>query len=141
MRRVFTRALAMSGVFLAVVASSVAIGQDSGKKILKINGAAMASVQVDNWAKLFMGQTPGVAVTVIGSSAGKGFQSFLEGTADVAVMSREMTPDERKKADEKGMRIAERPIGHAAIAVITHPRNPVSEVTFDQLKKPVLRRI
>jgi len=61
MKKSFARALAMSCVFLIVVASSAAIGQDSGKKILKINGAAMASVQVDNWAKQFMGQTPGVA--------------------------------------------------------------------------------
>ncbi|MGO9570572.1 MAG: substrate-binding domain-containing protein [Desulfomonilaceae bacterium] len=69
------------------------------------------------------------------SSAQRGFLSLLDGTAEIAIMSREIMPDERKKAGEKGLQIAESPVGHAAIALITHPRNPVNELTLDQLRK------
>lgn len=135
MKKIFGRVLVMICVFLAIGSMSAAIGQDSAKKILRVNGAGMASDPVDKWSKQFMEKTSEVNVTVIGSSAGKGFQSFLDGTADIAMMSREIRPDERKKAGEKGLQIAERPIGQAAIALITHPRNPVNELTLDQVRK------
>ncbi len=135
MKTTFPRALAMSCIFLAVVGISMAVAEDGARKLLRINGAGTASDQVDRWAKQFMERTPEVAVTVIGSSAGKGFQSLLDGTADIAMMSRGIRADELKKAGEKGLQVAERPIGHAAIVLITHPRNPVDEVTLDQLRK------
>ena len=135
MKKIFTRALAMSWAFLAIVAISPAIGQDSSKKILRVNGAGMASDQVEEWAKKFMGRNPAVSVAVIVSSAQTGFLSLLDGTADIAIMSHEIMPEERKKSTEKGPQIAERPIGTAAISLITHPRNPVNELTLDQLRK------
>jgi phosphate transport system substrate-binding protein len=72
---------------------------------------------------------------VIGSSAGKGFQDLIEGNAEVAMMSREISPDEMAKAKDKGMRLAEKPIGRAAVALITSPRNPVNELTMEQIRK------
>ena len=135
MEKTFMRALVMSCAFLAILAISVAMGQDSSKRILRVNGAGMASDQVEEWAKQFMAKTPEVTVSVIVSSAQRGFQSLLDGTADIGVMSREIMPDERKQAAEKGLQIAERPVGNAAIALITHPRNPVNELTLDQVRK------
>ena len=135
MKKIFARALVMICVFVAVCSISAAIGQDSAKKSLRVNGAGMASDQVEKWAKQFMQKKPEVSVTVIVSSAQRGFLSLLDGTAEIAIMSREIMPDERKKAAEKGLQIAESPVGHAAITLITHPRNPVNELTLDQLRK------
>ncbi len=135
MKRTFSKALVTSCAFLAIVAISVAMGQESSKKILRVNGAGMASDQVEEWAKQFMAKTPDVTVSVIVSSAQRGFLSVLDGTADIGIMSREIMPDERKMAADKGLQIAERPVGHAAIAVVTHQRNPVNELTLDQLRK------
>lgn len=95
----------------------------------------MSSDQVNIWAKQFNEANPDITVTVVGSSAGKGFQNLVDGAAEIAMMSRAISPAERKKAEEKGLQLAERPIGYAGIAVITHSRNPVTELTFDQLKK------
>ena len=135
MEKIFARALVMICVFVAVCSISAAIGQDSAKKILRVNGAGMASDQVEKWAKQFNAKTPNVSVTVIVSSAQRGFRSLLDGTSDIAMMSREIMPDERKEAAEKGLQIAENPVGHAAISLITHPRNSVNELTLDQLRK------
>ena len=134
MKRVFATVLAVSCGFLTVVCMTIASAQDSGRKVLRVNGAGMASDQVDKWAKRFMETNPGIAVTVIGSSAGKGFQALLGGTAEIAMMSREISADERKKANEKGLKLVDKPIGQAAVALITSPRNPLSELTLEQVK-------
>jgi phosphate transport system substrate-binding protein len=135
MKKTFMRALVMGCAFLFVLAISLAPGQDSSKKILRVNGAGMASDQVEEWAKQFMAKNPAVTVSVIVSSAQRGFQSLLDGTADIGIMSRPIMPDERKQAAEKGVQINERHAGHAAVALITHPRNPVNELTLDQVRK------
>jgi phosphate transport system substrate-binding protein len=134
MKRVLATVIAASFGFLTVVCTNIASAQDSGRKVLRVNGAGMASDQVDKWAKRFMEANPGIAVTVIGSSAGKGFQALLSGAAEIAMMSREISADERKKANEKGLKLAEKPIGKAGVALITNPRNPLTELTLQQVK-------
>ncbi len=109
--------------------------QQTGKRMLKVNGAGMASDQVHGWALSFGEANPDVNVFVIGSSAGRGFQAFIEGNAQVAMMSREISSDEKAKATDKGIKLAEKRIGHAAVAVITSPRNPVNDLTIEQIRK------
>jgi phosphate transport system substrate-binding protein len=70
---------------------------------------------------------------VIGSSAAKGFVSLLEGQSDIALASRLITAAEQKAAEDKGLKLADRPIGYAGVAVYTSPRNPINELTMDQL--------
>jgi phosphate transport system substrate-binding protein len=123
------------GVFLmGTILVTGAVAQENGKKTLRVNGAAMASDQVDRWAKQFMEANPDIRIVVVGSSAGRGFQSLLDGNSEIAMMSRDIRAEERKKATDKGFKLVERPIGQAGIAVITHSRNPLTEVTVAQLK-------
>jgi phosphate transport system substrate-binding protein len=109
--------------------------QQEGKTILKVNGAGMASDYIDRWSKVFMQDNADCSITVIGSSAGKGFQALIDGRAEIAMMSRAISATERTKAAEKGVKIVEKPIARAALALITHPRNPVNELTLEQVHK------
>jgi ABC-type phosphate transport system substrate-binding protein len=62
------------------------LGADTSARLaLRVNGAAMASDQVQKWANAFMQTNPGANVPVIGSSAGKGFEALFEGHADIAL--------------------------------------------------------
>ncbi len=135
MKKILAISLGVVLVLLAPILVPLSGAQEPAKKIVRVNGAAMSSDQVNIWAQRFNEANPDTSVTVVGSSAGKGFQALVDGSAEIAMMSREISPSERKKAEEKGLQLAERPIGYAAIAVITHSRNPVSELTFEQLKK------
>lgn len=135
MKTIILSVAATSLVLLTAIFPSDSSAQENGRTTLRINGAGMSSDQVNNWSKSFMAKNPNVNVVVIGSSAGKGFQSLLDGNAEVAMMSRPIRRDERDKADQKGIKLAEKTIGRAAIALITHPRNPVNELSLEQLRK------
>jgi phosphate transport system substrate-binding protein len=135
MKKILAASLGMALVLLAPALVPLAGAQDTAKKILRVTGAAMSSDQVNIWAQQFNEANPDMSVTVVGSSAGRGFQTLVDGGAEIAMMSRAIRPEERKQAEEKGLQLVERPIGYAGIAVITTSRNPVSELTFEQMKK------
>jgi len=131
----FTKVFVGCLVALSLLVAGMSSAQQTSKEQLRVNGAGMASDLVDKWAKKFMEQNSAFGVVVIGSSAGKGFQALLDGSAEIAMMSREVRPDERQKAAEKGLKLAEKIVGRSGVVVVTHPRNPVSEVNFEQLRK------
>ena len=93
------------GFALAAMAVPASHAQDTTKKALRVNGAAMASDQVQIWAEEFMQANPDIRIVVTGSSAGKGFNDLFEGNADVAMASRVISPDEQKKAAAKGLKL------------------------------------
>ena len=109
--------------------------QDATKKALRVNGAAMASDQAQKWAESFIQANPGANVLVIGSSAGKGFEALFEGNADIALASRIISAEEQNKAVAKGMKLENRLIGYSGMAVMTSLRNPINELTLEQLRK------
>ncbi len=107
----------------------------ASKPALRVNGAAMASDQVQKWANSFMQANPGVNVLVIGSSAGKGFEALFQGNADIALASRAISTEEQKKASDKGLALANKLIGYSGMAVMTNPKNTIDELTLEQLRK------
>lgn len=124
------------GVILGIAATCESVfAQQDTKKALRVNGAIMAVGQVNAWAKEFMASNPGTDVLVVGSSAGKGFEALIDGNADLALASRSISVEEQAKAAARNMQLSSRLIGQAGMAVITSPRNPVNELTMDQVRK------
>ena len=109
--------------------------QDSASGAKRVNGAAIASEIVDRWANSFAQSHPDNRVLVIGSSTGKGFSALLEKQAEMALATRPISNAELKTAQEKGIKLANRPVGYAGVAIYTSPRNPVNELSLDQLRK------
>jgi len=135
MKRVLAQALSICVLSLLLSSSQFVAAQETGQQLLKVAGAAMSSDIVDKWAKRFMETNPDIRVVVTGSSAGKGFQALIDGGCDIAMMSRAISPSEREKANGKGLKLGEKPIGMAAVALVTHPRNPLNELTLEQARK------
>ncbi len=122
-------------VILSIVCLiSVCSAQDA-RKLIRVNGAGMASDQVMIWANEFMASNPGVHVVVTGSSAGKGFEALIEGGAEVSLASRPIRTEENNKATGKGMKLDAKLIGFSGMALFTNPRNPVNELTLVQLRE------
>jgi phosphate transport system substrate-binding protein len=123
------------GFALAAMAVPASHAQDTTNKALRVNGAVMGSHEVQMWAEAFMQANPDVRIVVTGSSAGKGFDDLLEGNADVAMASRVISPDEQKKAAAKGLKLENKLIGYSGMAVMTSSKNPIGELTLDQLRR------
>jgi phosphate transport system substrate-binding protein len=87
------------------------------------------------WAEAFMKVYPGLQVSVTGGGSGTGIAAMLNGTTDICAASRDMKQKERDLAAEKGITPVELDVALDGIAVMVNKDNPVSELTFDQLRK------
>jgi len=85
-------------------------------------------------AEEFMAENSGKRVTVTGGGSGVGIAALIDGEVNIASASREMTDDEIKSAEAKGINPVETTIAYDGITVIVNPSNSVSNLTFDQLR-------
>jgi phosphate transport system substrate-binding protein len=122
-------------IILALATAITAFAQDAPSTAIRVNGAAISSEQVQLWAKSFMEANAVARIIVTGSSAGKGFEALSERHADIAIASRVISSEEGKKAQANGIELRDCLVGYSGIAVITAPKNPISELSLSQLKK------
>ncbi len=85
-------------------------------------------------AEEFLNENPGKIVTVTGGGSGVGIAALVDGEVDIATASREMKTDEIKAAEANGVKPVEHTIAYDGITVIVNPKNPVSGLTFAQLR-------
>lgn len=85
-------------------------------------------------AEEFMNDNPQKTITVTGGGSGVGIAALIDGEVDIATASREMKEDEIQKAGANGITPIEHVIAYDGISVVVNPNNPVSELTFDQLR-------
>ena len=120
-------------VWILGLGVSASIAQ--GKQAVRIHGAASLSEVIQIYAELYMKQAPNCAIIVTGTSTGIGFNKLIDGEADLAAVSRKITPEEAKRAQEKGLSLDFKYLGQVEIAVITNDKNNVSTLTMEQLAK------
>lgn len=85
-------------------------------------------------AEEFMNENSEKSITVTGGGSGVGIAALIDGEVDIASASREMTDDEIKSAEAKGINPVKTTIASDGITVIVNPSNSVSSLTFDQLR-------
>ncbi len=85
-------------------------------------------------AEEFMVENPDKSVTVTGGGSGVGIAALIDGEVNIATASREMKTDEIEAAKANGINPIEHTIAYDGISVVVNPSNPVSELTFGQLR-------
>jgi len=85
------------------------------------------------WAEAYRNVAPDVDIAVTGGGSGTGIAALVNGTVDIANASREMKEDEIADAQAHGIDPQESIVAVDALAVIVNKRNPVSQLTIDQL--------
>ncbi|MDX9974997.1 MAG: PstS family phosphate ABC transporter substrate-binding protein [FCB group bacterium] len=126
----------MSAV-VALVLVSAACGRpqkDAGNAITVKGSDTMVHLVAD-WAEAYMAAHPDAEVSVNGGGSGTGIKAFINGTTDIAAASRDMSAEERAQAAKSGREPKEIEVALDGIAVIVNPKNPIGELTLDQLKK------
>jgi phosphate transport system substrate-binding protein len=85
------------------------------------------------WAEEYMRQHPSVLIAVTGGGSGTGIAALLTNTCDIAASSRTMKEKELTQAQAKGIKPRELKVALDGLAVVVSPKNPVNQLTVDEL--------
>jgi phosphate transport system substrate-binding protein len=84
--------------------------------------------------EIYAQNNPDIKITLSGGGSGVGITSLLDGSCDIAMSSRPIKDEEKKQAEEKGLKLKEVEIGKDGITIVVHPTNTIPGMTKDQLK-------
>ena len=126
----FMRVMLTAGLLGAIV--RVAYAKDNQNSI-QVKGSDTMVNLCQAWAEAFMKQYPTASIAVTGGGSGTGFSSLIGGTCDLASASRQIKPKEVELAQAKGFTPQEFIVALDGLAVVVHPKNPVTQLTLDQL--------
>ncbi|RXA16158.1 PstS family phosphate ABC transporter substrate-binding protein [Methanosarcina sp. MSH10X1] len=106
----------------------------AGSQEISLKGSDTVLPLAQAEAEEFMNENPGKSVTVAGGGSGVGITALIDGEVDIATASREMKNEEMENAGVNGIIPVEHAVAYDGISVIVNPQNPVSELTFGQLR-------
>lgn len=121
----------MKKAILSIIIATICF---SGVYAQRIKGSDTVLPLSQQEAASYLKSNPKQSVTVTGGGSGVGISALIAGTTDIAQSSRKIKFDERERITGAGKQVKEVVIAHDALAVITHPSNPVSALTREQLE-------
>jgi phosphate transport system substrate-binding protein len=105
------------------------------KKSYKTGGANLFSSEFEKYSESFQKTSDTCRPLMIGTTTGRGISEFIGGEVALVWASRAMNSKEKEQAAAKGIQVSEKPVGRTALAVVTSAKNPVSELSMEQLRK------
>jgi phosphate transport system substrate-binding protein len=121
------------GILVGTTGSNPAAAQ--GRNI-SIKGSDTMVLLGQRWAETYMKKNPGATIQVTGGGSGVGLAALINGTTDIAESSRPMKDSEKTQLQQKrGVAVVELPVALDGLAVYVHEKNPLTELTLEQLKK------
>jgi len=103
------------------------------KKIV-IEGSTTVGPIAKAFAEYYMSIEKSVNITVSESGSGNGAKSLINGTCNIADMSRFMKDNEFKAAVAKGVSPVAHVVALDGLPIIVHPGNPVKNLTVEQVR-------
>ena len=142
LRAILTCLLSAVLVSLTVL-SSAGYGQEGrgGKTTVVVDGSTTVGPIAKAFAEYYMGKHSEVSITVSESGSGNGAKSLINGTCDVADMSRFMKNTEFEAAVAKGVMPVAHVVAMDGIAIIVHPANPVGALSVEQVRDIYLGKV
>jgi phosphate transport system substrate-binding protein len=106
----------------------------SGEQSISVKGSDTILPLAQAEAEEFMTINSGKSATVTGGGSGVGIAALIDGQVDIATASREITSNETESAKKNGINPVEHSIAYDGVTAVVNPANPVSKLTFDQLR-------
>ncbi len=133
------------GGFCMLACAALAVGSLATAQVkpgtIVIDGSTTVGPIAKAFAEYFMSLHKEINVTVSESGSGNGAKSLVNGTCDIADMSRFMKPEEFAAAVAKGVTPVAHVVAMDGIAMIVHPSNPVRELSVAQVRNIYTGRI
>jgi phosphate transport system substrate-binding protein len=117
---------------MLILTSTIGIAAQSDS--IQIKGSDTMVNLGQAWAEKFMEKNTNTSIAVTGGGSGTGISSLINGTCDIAETSREMEQKEIDQAKQKGIDPKSITVALDGLAVIVNPKNPVSNLTIQELK-------
>jgi phosphate transport system substrate-binding protein len=83
----------------------------------------------------YMKANPGTKISLSGGGSGEGIKALIDNSTDIATSSREIKESEIELAKSKGINPTATVVAIDAIVPIVHPKNPVKDLSIDQLSQ------
>jgi phosphate transport system substrate-binding protein len=125
----------VSWALLMTMIANPGQAQEKAREILRVKGANSMVTICDKWGAQFTEKNPGIAVVVGGGGTAAGFDALFDKSADLIMASRKIIDKETQTAAVAGVTPNVIEIGRSCVAIITHPENPLRQVTLDQLRR------
>lgn len=122
-----------SAVMLLQVLFFISPVQAAHSVSLQVKGSDTMVNLVQAWSEECMKKNPKLFIAVTGGGSGTGFAALINSTCDLAASSRSIKAKEVELAEKKGVEPKEFKVALDGLAVVVNPKNPVSQLTLDQL--------
>ncbi len=103
------------------------------KNSIQIKGSDTMVNLGQAWAEHYMQKHPEVLIAVTGGGSGTGIAAMIDKACDIAESSRKMKEKEINQARANGIEPKEFTVALDGLAVVVSPKNPVDQLTIDQL--------
>jgi phosphate transport system substrate-binding protein len=101
---------------------------------IRVKGSDTMIQLATAWAEAYRKVNPNVFVNVNGGGSGTGIAALQNNNTDICNASREMKPEEREKVKTAtGKEAKEFVVAYDALAVYSHPSNPINEICIPDL--------
>ena len=85
-------------------------------------------------SEAYMAANPNVQIALSGGGSGNGIKALLDGLANIAMSSRDIKGSEKELAAKKGINPVRTAVAVDALVPVVNPKNPINELSLDQLK-------
>ena len=100
---------------------------------VEVKGSTTVLPLMQKCAEAYMAANPGVTISISGGGSSNGAKALIDGTCDIAMMSRDMKDKEVKAAEANGRDPVQFVVAFDCIVPVVHPGNKVADLTKDQL--------
>ena len=134
MRKITTVLLVFGLCVLIGTGGSIPVSAQA--RNITIKGSDTMVILGQRWAETYMKINPGTTIQVTGGGSGVGIAALINGTTTIAEASRPMKDSEKTQLQQKrGVPVVELPVALDGLAVYVHEKNPIQELSLEQLKK------
>ena len=133
----------MKNVFVLLVALVLLfnVSPANAQKKIVIDGSTTVGPIAKAFAEYYKNIDKSVNITVSESGSGNGAKSLINGTCDIADMSRFMKNKEFKAAVAKDVYPVAHVVALDGLPILVHPSNPVKNLTVEQVRNIYLGKI
>lgn len=100
---------------------------------VEVKGSTTVLPLMQKSAEAYMAANSGVNISISGGGSSNGAKALIDGSTDIAMMSRDMKDKEIKAATDNGRAPKQFIVAYDCIVPVVHPGNPVGDLNKDQL--------